>query len=157
MRHHVKDKFPQTDRWWTRSRNVTAPISLEVLMFKERPVSLDDAVMRKILVRTDPTNWDLTRVKRRIRILDHPKNLLEVLCARLAIAWGLTGNYIITGPNQYRFKKKFLNGEALRVFGLKATELRKETVANLVLVMDHVVAYFGPKECLSTLNPNQDG
>ena len=114
-------------------------------MFKERPVSLDDAVMRKISVRMDPTNEDLTRVKQRIRILDHPKNLLEVLRARLAIAWGLTGNYIITGPNQYRFKKKFLNGEALRVFGLKATELRKETVANLVLVMDHVVAYFGPK------------
>ena len=53
------------------------------------------------------------------------------------------------GPNQYRFTRTFLNGEALRIFDLKATELVQETVANLKLVMNHVVTYFGPKECLS--------
>ena len=37
----------------------------------------------------------------------------------------------------------------LRVFDLKATELFHETVANLVLVMNHIVTYFGPTECLS--------
>ena len=72
-------------------------------MVKEWPVSLDDGDMCKLWVQTDPTNEDLTRVKQRIRILDHPKNLLEVLCARLAIAQGLTGNDITTGQNQYRF------------------------------------------------------
>ena len=100
--------------------------------------------MHKILVRTDPTNEDFTRVKQIISILDHPKNLLEVLRSRLAIAQGLIGNNITTGTNQYRFTQTFLNGEALLVFDLKATELRHETVVNLVLVMDHVVTYFGP-------------
>ena len=42
----------------------------------------------------------------------------------LAIYQGLTGNNITTGPNQYRFTQTFLKGEALRVFNLKATELR---------------------------------
>ena len=111
-------------------------------------MSLDDGDMQELLVRTDPTNEDLTRLKRKNRILDHPKNLLEVLCARLAIAQGLTVNNIMTVPSQYRFTQTFLDGELLRVFDLKATELRHETVANLVLVMDHVVTYFGPTECL---------
>ena len=118
-------------------------------MTKERPVSLDDGDMHKLSVRMDPTNEDSNHVKRRIRILDHPQNLLEVLCTRLTISQGLTGTDITTGPNQYRFTQTFLNGEALRVFGLKAAELWHETVANLVLVMNHVVTYFGPIECLS--------
>ena len=37
----------------------------------------------------------------------------------------------------------------LRILNLKLTKLRHETVANLVLVMDHAVTYFDPKECLS--------
>ena len=115
-------------------------------------MSLDDGDMQELLVRTDPTNEDLTRLKQKNRILDHPKNLLEVLCARLAIAQGLTVNNIMTVPSQYRFTQTFLDGELLRVFDLKATELRHETVANLVLVMDHVVTYFGPTEFLSKQN-----
>ena len=105
--------------------------------------------MNKLSVRTDPTNADLTLIKRRIRILDHPKNLLGVLRARLAISQGVPGNNITTGQNQYRFTRTFLDGEALRIFDLKLTELRHETVPNLILVMDYVVNYFGPKERLS--------
>ena len=86
---------------------------------------------------------------KKILILDHPKNLIGVLRARLAIAQGLTGNNITTGPNQYRFTRTFLDGEALRIFNLKSTELRHKTVANLILVMDHVVTYVGTKERLS--------
>ena len=55
----------------------------------------------------------------------------------------------MTGPSQYRFTQTFLDGELLRVFDLKATELCQETAANIVLVMDHFVAYFVPKEFLS--------
>ena len=62
---------------------------------------------------------------------------------------GLAGNAITTGPNQYRFTRTFLDGEALRIFDLKSTELVQETVNDLKIVMNHVVAYFGPKECLS--------
>ena len=98
---------------------------------------------------SDSSNEDSTCIKRKIRILDHPKNLIEVLRARLAIAQGLTGNIFTTGPNQYRFTRTFLDGEALRIFDLKSTKLRHETVANKTSVMNHVVAYFGPKECLS--------
>ena len=108
-------------------------------MVKQLPLSLENCDMRKLSVCMDPTNEDLTRVNQKIRILDHLKNLLEVIHVRHAIARGLTGNNITTGPNQYRFTQTFLDGELLRVFGLKATELRHETVANLVLVMDHVV------------------
>ena len=39
--------------------------------------------------------------------------------------------------------------EALRIFDLKSAELRHKTGAELILVMNHVVTYFGPKECLS--------
>ena len=77
--------------------------------------------------------------------LNIPKNLLEFLRAGLAISQVLTGNGTTTVPDQYRFTRTFLNGEVLRVFDLKATELRQETVTNLVMIMDHVVAYFGPK------------
>ena len=63
--------------------------------------------------------------------MDHPKNLIEVLRARLAIEKGLIGNAITIGPNKYRFTRTFLDGEALRIFNLKATELVQETVPNL--------------------------
>ena len=49
------------------------------------------------------------------------------------------------GSNQYRFTRTFIDGEALRIFDLKSTELRHENVANLILVMNHVVTYFGPE------------
>ena len=37
----------------------------------------------------------------------------------------------------------------MRIFNLKATELVQETAANLKIVINHVVTYFGPNECLS--------
>ena len=67
----------------------------------------------------DTENEDSTRIKRKIRILDHPKNLTLVLHARTAIGQGKTGNKITTEPNQYRFTQTFLDGEALRIFDLK--------------------------------------
>ena len=57
-------------------------------MVKELHLSLEDGDMSKLSVRTYPTNEDLTCVKRKIRILDHSKNLLEVLPARIAIDQG---------------------------------------------------------------------
>ena len=75
--------------------------------------------MRELSVHTDPTNVDSTCVKQKTRILDHPKNLIDVLRARIAIAQGLTGNNMSTGTNQYHFIRTFLDGEALRIFDLK--------------------------------------
>ena len=118
-------------------------------MVKEVPLSLEDGDIRELSVLTDLTNDDSTCIKRKTRILDHPKNLIEVLRARLAIVQGLTGDNILTGPNQNRLTRTFLYGETLRIFDLKLTELRHETVANLILLMNHVVTYFGTKECFS--------
>ena len=114
-------------------------------MVKEPPLSLKDGYICELSVLTDLTNEDSTCIKQNICILDHPKNLIEVVRARLAIVQGLTGNNITTGPNQYRYTWTLLDGEALRIFDLKSTELRHKTVANPVLVMNHVVNYFGPK------------
>ena len=82
-------------------------------------------------------------------MLDHPKNLIEVLRARLAIKKGLIGNTITTGPNRFCFTRTFLEREAMRIFNLKATELGQETATNLKTVLNHVVSYFGTNECLS--------
>ena len=114
-------------------------------MVKEMPSSLEDGDMQELALRIDPSNEDSTCVKRKIRILDHPEKLIEVLRARIAIAQGLTGNNIATVLDQYRFTRTFLYGEALHIFNLKLTEFRHETVATLILVIDHVVTYFGPK------------
>ena len=82
---HKKENSQQTYRGWTKDRKVTTTISLEESMVKELSVSLEDCDMRKLSVQTDPTNEDSTCVKQTILILDHPKNLLEFLRARLAI------------------------------------------------------------------------
>ena len=114
-------------------------------MEKEVQSSLEDGSMRELSVLTDPANEDSTNIKRKIRILDHPKNLIKILRARLAIGQVITSNNIITRPSQYHFTRTFLSGEELRFFDLKSTELRYETIANLTIVMNHVVAYFGPR------------
>ena len=67
-------------------KGIAAPISLEDLMEKEVQSSLQDGAIRELSVLADPSNENLTCIKQKIRILDHPKNLIEVLRARLAIA-----------------------------------------------------------------------
>ena len=150
MARGAQGKSTWLNRDWNKAiKGITAPISLEDLMEKEVQLYLQDGAIRELAVLADQSNEDPTRIKWKIRILDHPKNLIKAIYARLAIFKGLTGNNITMGPNQYHFTQTFLYGEALRIFDLKLTELRHKTVPNLTLVMNHVVAYFGPKECLS--------
>ena len=118
-------------------------------MDKEVLSSSQDGEIRELSVLSDPSNEKSTKIKQRIKILAHPKNLMEVLRAQLAIEKGLIGNAITTGPNGFCFTRTFLDGEALRIFNLKATELGQETVLNLKTVFNHVVTYFGPNDCLS--------
>ena len=56
-----------------------APISLEDLMDKEVLSSSQDGTIRELSVLADPSNEQITKIKRKIRILDHPKNIIEVL------------------------------------------------------------------------------
>ena len=115
-------KSAQSSRDVLKKRSSTsAPISLEDLMDKEVLLSSQDGTIRELSVLADPSNEQSTKIKQKIRILDHPKNLNEVLRARLSIEKGLIGNVITTGPNKYRFTRTFLEGEALRIFNLKTT------------------------------------
>ena len=57
-------------------------------MEKEVQSSTQDDAIRELSVLADPTNEQSTKIKRKIRILDHPKNIIEVLRARLAIKKG---------------------------------------------------------------------
>ena len=118
-------------------------------MDKEVLSSSQDGKIRELSVLSNPSNDKSTKIKQGIKILAHPKNLMEVLWARIAIEKGLIGNAITTGPNGFCFTSTFLKGEALRIFDLKAAELGQETVVNLKTVFNHVVSYFGPNDCLS--------
>ena len=42
MPRHEKENTPRNDHGWTKIKKVNAPISLEDLMVKELPLSLDD-------------------------------------------------------------------------------------------------------------------
>ena len=117
----VKSARPSHELLKKRS-GTSAPISLEDLMEKEVQSSSQDGSICELSVLADPSNEHRTKIKRKIRILDHPKNTIKVLRARLAIEKGLAGNAITTGPNQYCFTRIFLDGEALRIFDLKLTE-----------------------------------
>ena len=93
-------KSARSSRDTLKKRSITsAPISLEDLMDKEVLSSSQDGTIRELSVLSDPSNEQSTKIKQKIRILDHPKNLIEVLRARLAIEKGLIGNAITTGPN----------------------------------------------------------
>ena len=74
-------------------------------MEKEVQSSTQDGAIRELSVLADPINEQSTKIKQKIRILDHPKDLIEVIRARLATEKGLAGNAITTGPNQYRFTR----------------------------------------------------
>ena len=116
----VRSARPSCDRPKKRS-GTSAPISLEDLMEKEVQLSTQDGAIRELLVLADQTNKDSTNIKWKIRILGHPKNLVEVLCARLSIEKRISGNAITVGPNQYCFTRTFVDVEALRIFDLKST------------------------------------
>ena len=118
-----------------KQSSTLAPISLEDLMDKEALSSSQEGNIRDLSVLSNPSNKKSTNNKQRICMLDHPKNLIEVLWARLSIEKVLIGNATTTGRNKFCFTRTFLEGEALRIFNLKATELGQETAANLQVIL----------------------
>ena len=105
----VKSAQPSRDGHKRRS-GTSAPINLEDLMEKEMQLSTQDGTICELSVLANPSNEQSTKIKRKICILDHHKNLIKVLRKILAIKKGLTGNAITIGPNQYRFTRTFLDG-----------------------------------------------
>ena len=76
MERSKKYKPTRVNRDWTKSRKVNAPKILKDLMVKKLQSSLEDGDMCRLSMHTDPSNEDSTRVKRKICILDHTKNLI---------------------------------------------------------------------------------
>ena len=111
MASSEQGKFTRTSCDCTKKMSGTlAPSCLEDLMEKEVQSSTQDGAICELSVLADPTNEQSNKIKRKIRILYHPKNLIKVLRARLVIAKGLTCNNITTVPNQYRFTRTFIDG-----------------------------------------------
>ena len=82
-------KFSRSSRGEAKKPTHTiAPISLEDMMDKEVLSSSQDGEIRELSVLSDPSNENSTKIKQRIKILAHPKNLMEVLRARVAIEKG---------------------------------------------------------------------
>ena len=58
MAHSEKENSTRVNHGWTKSRKINALISLEDLMVKKVPLSLEDVDIFKLSVITDPTNED---------------------------------------------------------------------------------------------------
>ena len=81
---HGKSK--RLNRDWTKKRSgIAAPIRLGDLTEKKVQSSTQEGAICELSVLADPKKEHSTKIKRNIHILDHPKNLIEVLCARLAM------------------------------------------------------------------------
>ena len=75
-------KSAQSSRDALKKRSSTsAPISLEELMDKEVLLSSQDGNIGELSVLSDPSNGQSTKIKQKIRMLDHPKDLIAVLRA----------------------------------------------------------------------------
>ena len=73
-------KSAQPSRGALKKRSSTsAPIRIEDLMDKEVLSSSQDGAIRELSVLANPSNEQSTNIKQKIRILDHPKNLIEVI------------------------------------------------------------------------------
>ena len=75
MARSEQGKSARLSRDWTKKRSGTlAPISLEDLMEKEVQSSTQDGAICELSVLADPTNEQSTKIKWKIRILDHPNS-----------------------------------------------------------------------------------
>ena len=125
------------------------PITIEDILEVEKPYDKEDATIREMSMRTDPTNESSPTIKKRFRPLDNPTKILEVLQATLIIKSGVLGNNVTTGPNQYAYWRQCLAGEALRKFNEFSTNVGNETTANLLIVEQRLVTEFAPRDVLS--------
>ena len=74
----VKSAQPSCDVLKKRS-GTSAPISIKDLMEKEVQSFSQDGAIRELSILANPSNEHSTKIKQKIRILDNPKNLIEVL------------------------------------------------------------------------------
>ena len=134
MRHSKTSKRSSSsagkrDKKRTPRKVVPAPVTLEDIQRKDSPVDKDDTNVRMITIRVDPTDVDSATIKRNLKVLNNPENVLEVLKHRKSLEEALKGNDITQGPNQYAFVRQFLEGESLRVFNEGANPFVSSTKA----------------------------
>ena len=107
MAHRKQVKSTGVNHDFTKARKITELISFEDLIEKEVQSSLEDGAICELSVLADPANEDSTRIKQKIRILDHPKNLVDFLRARFAIGQGLTSNNTTRECKDLRARTKY--------------------------------------------------
>jgi hypothetical protein len=77
-------------------KNRLGPIIIVDILARATRISNSDYVIREMEVRTDPLNEASPRIKWKIRPLDNPSSVLEVLCGILVNKEGVTGNNVTT-------------------------------------------------------------
>jgi hypothetical protein len=122
---------------------------LSDLATKDALCAKDDLTIGMITIRIVLDKADSMTIKRNLRVIDNPANLLQVLHHQRAIEEGIKGNNIKSGPDQHTFVRQFLSGESLRVFDEAVIENGTETVNNLVLSLNGLVKFNCPQEVLS--------
>jgi hypothetical protein len=153
MKHSIKEKTPRTQKGYSKGKNKDfvrqGPITIEECLSEAVPFAKQDATIREIMIRTDPSNDSSPIIKMRFKPLDNPKTLLELLQGILIIKKGVIGNNVTTGPLQHAYWRSCLEGAAEAKFNEYATALGTETAAHLVQVEQRLVTHFAPREVLS--------
>jgi hypothetical protein len=149
MKHSKKEKKPKgfskgRSNDWKRQ----GPIRIEKILDGAPTFSKYDLTVREMRMRTDPTNESSPVIKRKFKPLDNPSNVLDVLQGALLIKEGAVGNNVATGPSQHRCWRGCLAGTALGKLNEHTLVVGDETAANLFIVEQRLITFFGPREVL---------
>jgi hypothetical protein len=107
-----------------------------------------DLTIREMIMRTDPTNESSPVIKRKLKRLDNPSNVLDVLQEVLLIKEGVIGNNVTAGPSQHRCWRGCPAGTSLEKFNECTQGVGNESAANLFTVEQRLITFFAPREVL---------
>jgi hypothetical protein len=80
MKHSKKEKKPKGfSKGRSNDRKRQEPIMIEEILDGAPTFSKYDLTIRKMIMRTDPTNESSPVIKRKFKPLDNPSNVLDVL------------------------------------------------------------------------------
>jgi hypothetical protein len=149
MKHSRKKKKPNGfSKGRSNDRKRQGPIMIEEILDGAPTFSKYDLTIREITMRTDPTNESSPVTQRKLKQLDNPSNVLDVLQAVLLIKEGVVGNNVTTGPLQPGCWCGCLTGTGLDKFNEHALAVGNETAANLHAVEQRLITFFAPREVL---------
>ena len=120
------------------------PITIEDIFrtMETSEYNKNDICVRKISIRTEPTNNKSPTVKSKFVLLDIPSSIYEVILAINKIEQGIKGNNITKGENMFSFFGQCLEGEAKRQFEVLKAKKASLTTNTLTAVKKELVEYF---------------